>query len=233
MAKAMASAGLGECLLERTRHLMNKNNTGELLVLFNYLKNKLISSDLMKTEKEIISLIGKQVFRDASVEHHFPKVARDKNFIALSSISNGNCLYSTISISLFGTNKYCSDLRVMACAELFLNAEFYAKHPLLLSVFERNKDKFSKFNSVFSCCLSEPVFEKFDKKAIDLVSVCKQEAFLNCSNHTWSSFLMVLSLSFATERCIATFYPDKPENKYCLIFNDKKIFPHNLSLIHI
>ena len=81
MAKAMASAGLGECLLERTRHLMNKNNTGELLVLFNYLKNKLISSDLMKTEKEIISLIGKQVFRDASVEHHFPKVARDKNFM--------------------------------------------------------------------------------------------------------------------------------------------------------
>ena len=94
----------------------NNNNTGELLVLLNYLKNKLVSSsDLMKTEKEIISLIGKQVFRDASVEHHFPKVARDKKLIALSSISNGNCLYSTISISLFGTNEYCSDLRVMAC----------------------------------------------------------------------------------------------------------------------
>ena len=28
------------------------------------------------------------------------------------------------------------------------------------------------------------------------------------------------SLSFVTETCIATFYPDKPENNYCLIFND-------------
>ena len=97
-----------------------------------------------------------------------------------------------------------------------------------MTVFERNKDKDKFLNlTVFSCCLSDPVFEKFDKKAIDLVSVCKQEAFLNCNNHTWSPFLMVLSLSSATERCIATFYPDKPENKYCLIFNDKKIFPRN------
>jgi len=84
-------------------------------------------------------------FRDVKVECYFPKAARFEKFIALSSLCNGDCLYSSISLSLFGNNNFCNDLRILACIELFFNAKFYSEHPVLLSVFERNKDNLAIF----------------------------------------------------------------------------------------
>ena len=151
------------------------------------------------------------------MECFFPQVVRERKFIALPSISNGNCLYNSISLALFGSNIHCSELRVLACIELYLNADFYANHPHLLLIFEKNKESFRYFFSIFSCCISSHVFETFDKNTCTHVDLCKKEAFYNCEAKVWS----------VTERCITNFYPDKPDSNYRLLFNDQKVFPRD------
>jgi len=42
---------------------------------------------------------------------------------------NGDCLYSSVSLALFGDNRFKDKLRAMSCIEMFTNAAFYGKHP--------------------------------------------------------------------------------------------------------
>ena len=88
-------------------------------------------------------------------ECYFSEVVKHNDFIALSSNMTGNCLYSSVSLSLFGDNSVCNMLHIMTCIELFLNAKFYSSHPFFFSVWEKNKDNFLNMMSVFSCCVSD------------------------------------------------------------------------------
>ena len=75
-------------------------------------------------------------------KQHFPSF--------FSSQSNGNCLYSSISIHLVGNSSLALKLRVISCLELFLNAEFYFNHPNFKYFHTVHREKFKHFNNALS-----------------------------------------------------------------------------------
>ena len=51
------------------------------------------------------------------------------------SMSDGNCLCSVISVRTVGNNSLILLLRILTSLELFLNNEFYSRHPVLTNVY--------------------------------------------------------------------------------------------------
>ena len=125
-----------------------------------------------------------------------------------------------MSILLHVNSSLSSHLRYLTCAELFLNSEFYYKHPLLSQVYDKNKDQFSSYDNMFSVCVSTISFET-DARGPLLV---KEESKLNSKDNIWSPFLCILALSTVIQRSIITVYPDFGLAKYKNIFNNQ-IFP--------
>ena len=71
--------------------------------------------------------------------------------ILVRSMPNGNCQFSSASLSLVGDNSLVYELRVMAAVELYLNAT-YTWHPALKSVYEKSQicgKLFSSCTTVF------------------------------------------------------------------------------------
>ena len=94
---------------------------------------------------------------------------------------SGNCLYSSVLTSI----------------ELYLNANFYCKHPVLLSKFDKYGDQIcSRFNNLLPLCVS---FESVDSDACG-DQLVEMEAISNCENKKWSSFLCMLGLASVTKR---------------------------------
>ena len=58
--------------------------------------------------------------------------------LLLRSMPNGNCLFSSESLSLIGDNSLVHELRVMVAVELHLNAA-YTQHLTLKSVYEKSQ----------------------------------------------------------------------------------------------
>ena len=205
---------------QKVRVLMNKNNEEDLQMIFENLKVK-IKEKKELSEMDLFYKVGESVVREYNVECCFPSSLED-NCIALSSKTSGDCLYSSSSLVMFGDNTVCNELRVLTSIELFLNAEFYAKHPFLTSFWENNKELFVSFMSVFNCCVSD---NAFNSKMFSCSDIVKKEAVYNCHSSNWCSFLCILALSTILERPIETYYPDKKFSKYSLIFNNQKILP--------
>jgi len=127
-------------------------------------------------------------------------------FIFFFFETNGDCLYSSTSLALFGDNRFVDELRAMVCIELFLNATFYINHPIL----ESNKP------SSFSLLLSN---KTFDIKCESRERLVQFEAIHNCSSKTFSSLLSVLGLSTVIGRQIQMLYPDSGAVKFKSLFN--------------
>ena len=218
-----------ECLLDRVEELLENCNVDELHAIYDKLKYNLGSMKALN-ENDISELITKKkLFRSTKVECYFPDAARSKNLIALSSLTTGDCLYSSVSLNLFGNNSVCDELRIMTCIELYLNASFYGMHPIIMSAFKKHDKIFCNYMSVFSCCVSDSTFNFFSSNDVQFselsVEFCKKEAIISCKKHIWSSYVSILALSSVIERCIVTYYPDKPSSKYCLILNNQIIYP--------
>ena len=131
-------------------------------------------------------------------------------------------MYSSVSLALVGDNTLVEDLRIITSVELFLNSDFYASHPSIISAFNKFGDKISvSLKNVLPLCLS---FDSLVSHASpqDLI---KNEAVLNCENRRWSSYLCMLALSSVTSSFIFSHYPDCGEEKFKLLFN-AKIEPH-------
>ena len=113
---------------------------------------------------------------------------------------SGNCLYSSVLTSM----------------ELYLNANFYCKHPVILSQFDKYGDQIcSRFNNLLPLCVS---FESVDSDACG-DQLVEMEAISNCENKKWSSFLCMLGLASVTKRKMVSYYPDCGENRFQLLFN--------------
>ena len=101
---------------------------------------------------------------------------------------SGDCLYSSISILLFGNNGYIDELRVLNSIELFMYPSYYCKHPCFLSLsqtFEKAETHF------FTMSIKNSTIDS-DLKNEEAV---KFEAQTNCKSKEWSSFLCVLALA--------------------------------------
>ena len=143
-------------------------------------------------------------------------------------MSDSNCLYSALSVRMVGNNSLIHLLRILASLELFLNNEFYSRHPVLTNVYNNGKTVLGK--KIF--CSFESVFElarrlRHSQTSInnkDLGPLVKKEAENICKDSIWLSFLCVLALFSVICRPIHLFYVSCVFQKYQKIFN-QKIYP--------
>ena len=67
---------------------------------------------------------------------------------------NGNCLFSAFSIVTIGDNRCVDDLRILASIELYLNSEFYAKHPSFVKVMNSHFGVFNNADTLLALSVS-------------------------------------------------------------------------------
>ena len=216
----------------KARDLMKEGNHPGLISMFREIRNVLDSAKTLN-ETELLQLLGSEIYRDTSVEAcFFPNILREKKSIALSTLCTGDCLYSSFSLVLYGSNKYVDELRILTCIELFLNAHFYQNHTTVVSGYERNRDKFSKYVSLFQFCVSTEAFDSSSTR-LDPLELCQNEAIICCQKKKWSSFMCICALSFVVGRNITTYYPDKREKTKILndVFNNIKIIPRGVRVV--
>ena len=85
-----------------------------------------------------------------------------------------------------------NDLRILAFIELYLNSEFYAKHPSFVYVMNRHSGVlFNNVDTLFALSVSHSGLDS-SKTKMDLM---KEEALNICNPFKWSGFLRVLALS--------------------------------------
>lgn len=119
-------------------------------------------------------------------------------------------------MALAGNNTLVNNLRVLTSIELFLNANFYSQHPCFLSAVAEHKEDFGKsLNNLLPLSVS---FECLDS-GLSGDELVKKQAFVNCTDKKWSSFLCILGLSSVINRKIVTYYPDCGERRWKLLFN--------------
>ena len=109
---------------------------------------------------------------------------------------------------LVGNTSQIYTLRTLASVELFLNCEFYPRHPVLIDVYNNGKtvlgeNFFATFDSEFELARGLRPFEIGNKNK-DLVALVKNETKLTFS-HVWSSFLCILALSSVICQSIHSF----------------------------
>ena len=90
-----------------------------------------------------------------------------------------------------GDNRYVDDLRILASIELYLNSEFYAKHPSFVKVMNSHSGVFNNVDTLLALSVSHGALDS-GKTKMELV---KEEALNICSPFKWSGLLCVLALS--------------------------------------
>ena len=99
-------------------------------------------------------------------------------FIAITylfrSLTEGNCLYSAVSVRLVGNDSLIYTLRILTSIKLFLNCEFLSRHPVLIDVYNNcqtvlGKKIYISFNSVFQLAAGLRPFEIGNKNGVWLL----------------------------------------------------------------
>ena len=90
-----------------------------------------------------------------------------------------------------GGNRYVDDLRTLGSIELYLNSDFYAKHPSFVKVMNSHSGAFNNIDTLLALSVSHGALDS-GKTKMELV---KEETLNICSLFKWSSFLCVLALS--------------------------------------
>ncbi|XP_057306732.1 uncharacterized protein LOC130644950 [Hydractinia symbiolongicarpus] len=160
------------------------------------------------------------VKRNEEAESFIPKDhLKDNSIRALRSVTDGDCLYSSASLAVSGTNDLIDELRALTCIELFENSLFYSNHPIFVSLCQ-SSDLFSCVESTLKFSVSHSSVDT-GLSAADLV---QKEAILMCSKNIWSSFICILALTSVLKRNISTLYPDCGQLRFKTLFN-QNIFP--------
>ena len=146
------------------------------------------------------------------------------------SEASGNCLYSSVSLVLVGDNSLVPILRKLTSIELFMNANFYSQHPLFLSIVEKH----SEFSNSLKNLLPLSVSQECLDSGLTTDALVKKEAYLNCHDKKWASFVRIFGLSsLIVGTCIRTYYPDSGEIRPNLIHarNRSKISSDGLHIL--
>ncbi|XP_046850102.1 uncharacterized protein LOC124443666 [Xenia sp. Carnegie-2017] len=168
------------------------------------------------TNDNLLDRLGVDIFRNINAEFYIPQSAKTKNtnLVALRSATNGNCLYSSFSILLVGDNSVVTILRLMTSIELFLYADYYAKHPCFSNLFETQHNK--HFDSISSMVAMSVSFEAIDsaRSVFSVAELVRAEAVLNAKDMAWTGFVCLLALSSVTSCSIFSYYPDIYSSAY-------------------
>ena len=133
-------------------------------------------------------------------------------FSLFRSSTDGNCLYSSIPLSLFGDDSMKEDLRILSSCELFLHNNYYCERPVFLNFAGKYNIPLSRAFK-FSVSLSTLNFD------LPLCELVRKEAIKNCVDKSWTSILCILALSSVCNRSICSLYPESGEKLFRVLFN--------------
>ena len=90
-----------------------------------------------------------------------------------------------------GDNRYVDDLRILTAIELYLNSEFYSKHPSFISLISKHSKVFSSIDTILAISVSHNALDS-NKTKRELV---QNEAINICTSFKWAGFLCVLGIA--------------------------------------
>ena len=91
-----------------------------------------------------------------------------------------------------GDNRYVDDLRVLTAIELYLNSEFYNKHPSFISLISKHSEVFSSIDTILATSVSHNALNSNKTKG----ELVQNEAISICTSFKWAEFLSLVLHQF-------------------------------------
>lgn len=135
------------------------------------------------------------------ISRHLMPTDIAKNLSPKTVSADGNCLYSSISVSMTGNEIMCHVLRLLVAAELYLEADFYAQHPYFKECSKKHGISYSE-NALFALSLSNDYPDMRNRR-----DVVVQEAKATCNNTTYGALLQIMAIALVSGRQIFAAYP--------------------------
>lgn len=128
-----------------------------------------------------------------------------ENIFALRTTSNGDCLFNTASVVLFGHEDHAILLHLLVAGELYFNTKFYADHEAFSETSRCNPELAQ--DVLFSIALTPRGEQRYTASQNKMEAV-KEEAFVAYEKGEWSSFMHFMGLSSVLLTPIPAIYPD-------------------------
>ena len=127
-------------------------------------------------------------------------------FSIFRTTGDGNCLFRACSKLLSGKEELWSFLRELTSIELFLNAEYYSKHPYI----DENASIFKKKNTAFTATISNQALGNGYNRSDDSskIDVVQREAIRISVPCNYASLMCIFALSSVSGREIYSVYPE-------------------------
>ena len=138
----------------------------------------------------------------------------DDRLVALKAKGNGDCLFNSISILLFGDENRSHLLRLLVAGELYFNRSFYADHDAFNDAVASGTDFFPAV--LFTVALTTQGDKKFSDTG-NREETIKEEAFVACEVRSWSSLVHIMAMSSVLCRLIVSMYPSVQFKYRCLV----------------
>jgi len=182
-------------------NFFNNNHISSLLYLENNeFTSKLNPYDILPNQKIVYTHLPPNISIDKSSCFLLPK--NFKHLICGQATGNGDCLYNSISIILWGNENFATNLRLSTVIELMKNAKFYL-----------DKDVFENDITYSTTALdsSELAKKKFDNEILEIYpkfyEYIAEVKRISC-NGSWSPLLAVYGLANIIECKVISIYPE-------------------------
>ena len=115
-----------------------------------------------------------------------------------------------------GDNRYVDDLRILTAIELYLNSEFYSKHPSFISLIKKHSKVFSSVDTILAISVSHSALDSNKTKG----ELVQNEAINIYTSFKWAGFLCVLALASVCSSSVQCYYKSTGSIlKYKLMFS--------------
>lgn len=157
-----------------------------------------------------------------AVQHEIDRVSLEiipesfkEPFLQVCSSGNGNCLFNSASIAIYGNERLLLELRLRTSIELAVHREFCRNHPV-------SRGAKILFNSARNGVGTIPIETLFDLLCFNSESECVfnkegfQAAFKNqvtatSMNHTYRGTLQIMGLASVVGVPLETLYPEQKD----------------------
>ena len=133
-----------------------------------------------------------------------------------------------------GDNRYVDDLRILTAIELYLNSEFYSKHPSFISLISKHSKVFSSIDTILAISVLHNALDS-NKTKEELV---QNEAVNICTSFKWAAFLCVHGLASLCSSSVQCYYKKtgsilKYKLKFSQMIEPRLFNPFSTEKIHL
>ena len=145
-------------------------------------------------------------------------------WLACKTTGDGDCLFNSMSRVLVGNESLCCILRLLTAVELYINSEFYCKHPAFQEYVNASVINGYDEDTLFTMCLTAQGIAAWNGKHRD--SAVKEEAKSCSKQREWCGTFHIMALASVTGRPVYSVYPNAGSR--IREFFHRKILPRSL-----